>query len=65
MVLRWAPLGFAAIADVGVDQDSVQPGADVAVRPKGVKPGECFCQRVLDQVFGIGVMAGHPQRLPV
>ena len=64
-MLRWAPLCFAAIADVGVDQDSVQPRVEVAVLLEGVKAGEGLCQRVLNEVFGIGVMTGHPDGVPV
>jgi hypothetical protein len=64
-LLRWATLAFTAIAYVRVDQYSVQPGVDVAVCPEGVKAGEGFCQGVLDEIFGVGVMTRHPHRLSI
>jgi hypothetical protein len=64
-ILRRAPLGFAAIADVSVDEDAVQPRVDVAVGPEGVKAREGFCQGVLDEIFRVGVLSSQPPRLPV
>jgi hypothetical protein len=64
-ILCWAPLGFAAIADVSVDQDAVQPRVDVAVGPERVKTGEGICQGVLDEIFCVGVLTSQSARLSV
>jgi len=64
-IVRWAPLGFTAIADVGVEQDPVEPRVDVAVGSEGVEAGEGFRQRVLDEIFRICVLISQPPRLSV
>ncbi|MPM65599.1 hypothetical protein SDC9_112496 [bioreactor metagenome] len=68
-VLAAADLWAALLAPIGVDvavgQDPVEPGLDVGARPELVERGERLRVRVLDDVLGVGGVAGHPQRGPV
>ncbi len=60
-----SPLVFAVVGDVAVEQDPVQPATEVGAVAVGVKPDERLRRGVLNQVFGICVIARQFERLPV
>jgi len=60
-VLLRLPLPLAVAVDVGVGQDPVQPGLEVGALGELVEGGVGLHERLLDQVLGVGRVAGHPQ----
>ena len=55
-------LALAVGVDEGVGEDLVQPGAQVGAGGVLGEGGVGLGQGVLDQVLGVGGVAGHPQR---
>src|SRR5689334_13818924 len=59
-MVRRASLHLSVPVDVGVEKNSVQPGAEIAVRPEGVKAPVGLHEGVLHEVLGVGVTSGQP-----
>jgi hypothetical protein len=55
-------LALAVGVDVGVGEDAVQPGLEVRARLVLVERRERLGEGLLDEVLGVGGIAGHPQR---
>src|SRR5579859_6848072 len=56
------PVALAAGVDERRGEDLVQPGTQVGARGVLVERGVRLGEGVLDEVFGVGAVAGHPQR---
>ena len=60
-LLRLALL-LAVGVDEGVGQDAVEPGLEVGAGPELLERAVRLRERLLDQVLGVGGVAGHPHR---
>ncbi len=53
---------LAVAVDERVGQDPVQPGLEVGALGELVEGGERLDERLLDEILGVGRVAGHPHR---
>ena len=60
--LRWLADLLSVTIDVGVGQDAVEPRLEVGPLLEAVVGPVRLEERLLDEVFGIRWVAGHPER---